>query len=164
MVFIIYNLQKHSRMKSNEYFKIIIRIQCANDRKSNDNNSIKFYILKHIYTKGNFRKDPHKHIWLYSLRIHVVITSYLKIQNSGMYRLSRSEKCSGIRKGCLTVDPDCSIAWCSGTAVRESRFSCCSAVNTKGDVRSPKRLISEAGTFGSPCSNHNMHMISCIYW
>lgn len=62
MVFIIYNLQKHSRMKSNEYFKIIIRIQCANDRKSNDNNSIKFYILKHIYTKGNFRKDPHKHI------------------------------------------------------------------------------------------------------
>lgn len=77
MVFIIYNLQKHSRMKSNEYFKIIIRIQCANNRKSNDNNSIKFYILKYIYTKGNFRKDPHKHIWLYFLRIHVVIYMYI---------------------------------------------------------------------------------------
>lgn len=77
MIFIIYYLQKHSRMKSNEYFKIIIRIQCANDRKSNDNNSIKCYTLKHIYTKGNFRKDPHKHIWLYFLRIHVVIYMYI---------------------------------------------------------------------------------------
>lgn len=67
MVFIIYNLQKHSRVKSNEYFKIIIRILCANDRKSNDNNSIKFYTLKHIYiqkeTLGKTRTNTYGFIF-----------------------------------------------------------------------------------------------------